>query len=80
MGDYLRGAGRKAVLAGKTHVLTDHRGLDRLQLDGDGELETLLAGGGFTSIDRYDGHSPPGRAWPRRWTDCGTGTTPARAA
>lgn len=61
LGDYLRGAGRKAVLAGKTHVLADHRGLDRLELDGDGELETLLASGGFTSIDRYDGHSPPGK-------------------
>jgi arylsulfatase A-like enzyme len=59
LGDYLRQAGRKAVLAGKTHMVPDHQGINRLQLDGDSELETLLAGGGFTSIDRYDGHSPP---------------------
>jgi arylsulfatase A-like enzyme len=61
LGDYLRGAGRKAVLAGKTHVVPDDQGIRRLELDGGSELGTLLASGGFTSIDRYDGHSPPGK-------------------
>ena len=60
LGEYLRGAGRTLALAGKTHVLPDRAGMERLQLDGDSELATLLAHGGFEEIDRYDGHHEPG--------------------
>jgi arylsulfatase A-like enzyme len=60
LGEMLRGAGRSLALAGKTHVMPDHAGLARLQLDGGSELGVLLARGGFEEIDRYDGHHPPG--------------------
>jgi arylsulfatase A-like enzyme len=56
----LRGAGRSLALAGKTHVMPDHAGIERLQLEGGSELATLLARGGFEEIDRYDGHHAPG--------------------
>jgi len=60
MGEYLRESGRKLVLAGKTHVMVDHAGLERLALDGGSELGRLLSSGGFEEIDRYDGHHEPG--------------------
>jgi arylsulfatase A-like enzyme len=60
LGEYLRGAGLRLALAGKTHVMVDRAGLARLRLEGDAELHTLLARGGFDEIDRYDGHHPPG--------------------
>lgn len=60
LGEYLKGAGRTLALAGKTHVMPDHEGLARLAIDGGGELGTLLSRGGFTEIDRYDGHHSPG--------------------
>lgn len=60
MGEYLRQANRRLVLAGKTHVMPDHAGLQRLNLDGGSELGRLLESGGFEEIDRYDGHHEPG--------------------
>ena len=60
-GEYLAGAGRKLVLAGKSHVIPDLAGAQRLGLDGTSELAHLLMRGGFTEIDRYDGHHPPGK-------------------
>jgi len=60
LGEMLQGAGLKLALAGKTHVMPDHTGLARLQLDGGNELGRLLAHGGFDEIDRYDGHHAPG--------------------
>ena len=60
LGEYLKGAGRTLALAGKTHVMPDHEGLARLGLDGGSELGALLSRGGFTEIDRYDGHHSPG--------------------
>ncbi len=61
LGDYLRGRGMSLVLAGKTHVIPDTAGLKRFQLEGDSELGALMRQGGFVSLDRYDGHSPPGK-------------------
>lgn len=61
MGEYLRSHGRKLVLAGKTHVMPDHAGLQRLALDGGSELAQLLSTGGFEELDRYDGHHEPGK-------------------
>ncbi len=60
LGEMLRGAGHRLALAGKTHVMPDTAGLQRLQLEGGSELATLLARGGFVEVDRYDGHHPPG--------------------
>jgi arylsulfatase A-like enzyme len=60
LGDYLRGKGLTAALAGKTHVMPDAGGLARYGIEAASELGTLLRQGGFVEIDRYDGHSPPG--------------------
>lgn len=60
MGEYLRQHQLNLVLAGKTHVMPDHEGLARLNLDGGSELGQLLYKGGFEEIDRYDGHHEPG--------------------
>jgi len=83
LGDYLRGAGRTAALAGKTHVLPDTEALARFGIEIESERGALLREGGFTVVDRYDGHAPPGResgyaAWLRErgytgadpWNDC----------
>jgi len=60
LGEMLRGAGLTLALTGKTHVMRDHAGLQRLQIDGNSELGALLAHGGFEEVDRYDGHHSPG--------------------
>jgi arylsulfatase A-like enzyme len=59
LGDYLKAAGIPATLAGKTHVLPDSRMLDRLGIEIESERGALLREGGFTPIERFDGHSPP---------------------
>ena len=61
LGEMLRGEGLTLALTGKTHVMPDHAGLQRLQLDGGSELGALLRHGGFDEIDRYDGHHSPGQ-------------------
>jgi arylsulfatase A-like enzyme len=61
LGDYLRGAGRRATLAGKTHVLPDDEGCARLGVEIESERGALLRAGGFDEVERYDGHRPPGR-------------------
>lgn len=60
LGEYLKGSGRTLALAGKTHVMPDHEGLARLNIDGGSELGTFLERGGFIELDRYDGHHTPG--------------------
>ena len=60
LGDYLRGHGLAAALAGKTHVVPDRDGLARFRIEGDTELAILMRNGGFAELDRYDGHTPPG--------------------
>jgi len=61
LGDYLRAAGRHAALAGKTHVLPDDEALARFGIEIESERGALLREGGFVVVDRYDGHTPPGR-------------------
>ena len=56
LGWHLRDSGRTLALAGKTHMLPDARGMKRLALDGQNELAVLLREGGFTLVDRHDGH------------------------
>ena len=58
LGWHLRDAGRTLMLAGKTHVLPDARGMKRLELDGQNELAVLLREGFFSVVDRHDGHHP----------------------
>src|SRR5262245_61689799 len=60
LGDYLRFAGRKATLAGKSHVTPDNEGIARFGAHVEPERGALLREGGFSVIDRYDGHAPPG--------------------
>ena len=60
LGDYLRAAGRTAALAGKTHVLPDTEALARFGIEVESERGALLREGGFTVVDRHDGHTPPG--------------------
>ena len=60
LGDYLQQAGRTATLAGKTHVAPDNDAFARLGIELESERGALLREGGFASIDRYDGHHPPG--------------------
>jgi arylsulfatase A-like enzyme len=61
LGDHLARAGRAATLAGKTHVIPDVASLERLGLPPDSTQARLRLDGGFGELDRYDGHSPPGR-------------------
>ncbi|MGE0715830.1 MAG: alkaline phosphatase family protein [Alphaproteobacteria bacterium] len=61
IGDYLKPVGLEVALAGKTHVIPDADGLARYGIEGGTALGTLLRDGGFRSLDRYDGHSPPGQ-------------------
>ena len=56
LGEYLHDAGRALSLAGKTHVMTDHAGMKRLQVGDESALGVLLAAGGFVEADRHDGH------------------------
>jgi arylsulfatase A-like enzyme len=61
IGDYLRPAGIRVALAGKTHVLPDLESLERFGIEGGSALDALMRSGRFEEIDRYDGHSPPGK-------------------
>lgn len=56
LGEYLRGKQMDLALAGKTHVVPDKKGMERLGLDGDSEIAALLREGCFALVDRYDGH------------------------
>ncbi|MBS0221674.1 MAG: alkaline phosphatase family protein [Proteobacteria bacterium] len=60
IGDYLRPAGLRVALAGKTHVLPDTDGLERYGIEGGSAVAALMRAGRFEELDRYDGHSPPG--------------------
>ncbi len=60
LGEHLSRAGLRVTLAGKTHVVPDHEGLRRFGVDPDANPGRLLLEGGFSQLDRYDGHSPPG--------------------
>jgi arylsulfatase A-like enzyme len=61
LGDHLRRAGRELTLAGKTHVVPDFEGLRRFGVEPDSNPGHFVLEGGFAQLDRYDGHSPPGR-------------------
>jgi arylsulfatase A-like enzyme len=56
LGEYLRVGGVPLLLSGKTHVLPDTAGLERLRIEPESEDYTLRAKGGFEEVDRHDGH------------------------
>ncbi|MCX7213853.1 MAG: sulfatase-like hydrolase/transferase [Burkholderiales bacterium] len=59
LGDYLSRAGIAATLAGKTHILPDTEGLDRMGIEIESERGALLREGGFVPFERFDGHHKP---------------------
>lgn len=61
LGEYLRRHGRSLVLAGKTHVMVDNDGMQRLEIATDSAVGLRLSTGSFDELDRYDGHHEPGR-------------------
>jgi len=67
LGWHLRDAGRSLMLAGKTHVLPDRHGMNRLQADGADELAVLLREGWFGLVDRHDGHHAAPDGGYARW-------------
>ncbi|MBL0422913.1 sulfatase-like hydrolase/transferase [Ramlibacter sp. AW1] len=88
LGDYLAEAGRPLHLLGKTHFVPDAARLRRLRPDP--EQRRLLDEGGFTPVERYDGHFEPaadspyrrylidqGYKGPTPWTDYVIGSTGA---
>ncbi len=60
LGEYLRASGAQPRqdlwLAGKSHVMPDEAGLQRLSIPRGSELEYQLRHGGFRELDRHDGH------------------------
>ena len=60
LGDYLASAGRKLHLVGKTHVIADTAGLQRLGVPPGSPAWRHHASGGFVEVDRIEGHGPPG--------------------
>jgi len=55
LGDYMRSAGLRTAVIGKTHVLPDLAGLHRLSLLATEGLGQRLAEGGFDPFARHDG-------------------------
>ena len=62
LGDYMRGAGLRTAVVGKTHVLPDLAGLQRLGLDPASGAGLLVAEGGFEPYARHDGIVPDVKA------------------
>lgn len=55
LGDYLRAAGLRTVVAGKSHATPDVEGIRRLGLDPEQGVGLLLAEAGFEPYARHDG-------------------------
>jgi len=58
MGDHLRACGLRTAVVGKTHVLPDLQGLQRMGLDPQEGRGLLRAEGGFEPYARHDGVVP----------------------
>jgi len=61
LGDYLRPAGTRVAVAGKTHIFADGEGMARLGLARESELGMHIAEGGFAPFERDDGEHPDKR-------------------
>ena len=66
LGHYLADAGRTLHLLGKTHFVPDTAGAQRLGYALDAEHSLLFGQGGFTPLERYDGHGEPEDSSPYR--------------
>ncbi len=62
LGDYMRNVGLRTALIGKSHVLPDILGLQRLGIDPASGVGSLLAQGGFEPFARHDGIVPDAKA------------------
>ena len=60
LGDYLLKESRSLDLIGKSHVIPDLAGIERMGVNSQTSLWKHLASGGFNEIDRIDGHGKPG--------------------
>ena len=58
MGDHLRDIGVRPVLIGKTHLVPDRVGMNRLGIDPSSEIGQRVAECGFEPFDRDDGLHP----------------------
>ncbi|MEM6373498.1 MAG: sulfatase-like hydrolase/transferase [Pseudomonadota bacterium] len=65
LGDHLRAAGARSVLVGKTHMVADLDGMDRLGIAQDSAIGQLIAQCGFEPFERDDGLHPssPRQNW-----------------
>ncbi|MCO4825613.1 MAG: sulfatase-like hydrolase/transferase, partial [Amylibacter sp.] len=61
LADHLRDIGVRSVLVGKTHMVPDLEGMQRLGIDPDSEVGQRVAQCGFEAFDRDDGLHPPGQ-------------------
>jgi arylsulfatase A-like enzyme len=60
MGDYLRPLGLQTVLVGKTHMVADREGMERLGIDPKSIIGVRVSECGFDPFDRDDGLHPRG--------------------
>ncbi len=61
LGDHLRGIGVRTVLVGKTHMVADVEGMDRLGIDKDSIIGVHVSQCGFEPFERDDGLHPDGK-------------------
>ncbi|WP_407920705.1 sulfatase-like hydrolase/transferase [Frigidibacter oleivorans] len=60
LGDHLRPLGARTVLVGKTHMVADGEGMDRLGIDPDSIIGVRVSECGFEPYERDDGLHPDG--------------------
>jgi arylsulfatase A-like enzyme len=65
MGDYLRPAGMRVAVVGKTHMYADRDGMARLSLAPDGAQGKYLSEAGFEPYERDDGIHPDSKVDPK---------------
>ena len=93
VGDYLHTAGRRFDLLGKTHFVPHRAGLEEHGYQLDAAARTRWLEGGFTPVERYDGHFEMAEGSPYRdylrahgyggeqpWTDHVIGSVDAQGA
>jgi arylsulfatase A-like enzyme len=65
MGDYLRPAGMRVAVVGKTHMYADSDGMNRLHITPESDSGRQLAEAGFEPYERDDGLHPDKRVDPK---------------
>ncbi|MBT5193773.1 MAG: sulfatase-like hydrolase/transferase [Rhodospirillaceae bacterium] len=58
LGDYLRTVGMRSVLVGKTHMVPDRAGMERLRVEGASDMGVWITQCGFEPFERDDGLHP----------------------